>query len=180
MKKLFVLLCTVLLLGMVACAPSPEKGYEEQKALYNDVIAKYTELLIAKQNGEEPVAPSTEGMDERERAIAEALYGIVTDISTRTLESGVGYGYKDYDENGIPELLLCTNTNGVLAIFTISDGMPVLLAANSDMTSLIYYAKNDRFLIRRTDATDAIKENIFYLCYVDGEKLAYDTVWGYT
>jgi len=198
MKKfLFVLLCTLLLLGTVACVSSDEKGYEEQKdlpndtiakdtvktyeeqkTLYNDIIAKYTELLIAKQNGEEPAAPSTEGMNERERAIAEALYGIVTNMSTRTIESGVGYGYKDYDENGIPELLLCTNNNAVLAIFTISDEMPVLLAARSDRTFSIYYVKNNRFLMERTTTADATEECIFSLCYVDGEKLGYDTVLG--
>ena len=43
MKRiLFVLLCTLLLFGMVACAPSAEKGYEEQKDLPNDTIAKDT------------------------------------------------------------------------------------------------------------------------------------------
>ncbi len=180
MKKiLFVLLCTLILLGTVACTSSSEKGYEEQKMLYNDIIAKYTELLVAKQNGEELMAPSTAKMDERERAIAEALYGIVANMSTRTMEYGVGYGYKDCDENGTPELLLFTNNNCVLGIFTISDEMPVLLASNSDMISSIYYGKNNRFLMNRTTAADATKECIFYLCHVDGEKLAYDTVWGY-
>lgn len=179
MKKfIFVLLCALLLLGVVACSPSPEKTYEEQKDLYNDIIAKYTELLIAKQNGEELAVPNTQGMDEREGAIAEALYGIVTNMSTRTIESGVGYGYKDYDENGTPELLLCANSNGVWAIFTISDEVPVLLAAKSDTTSFIYYAKNNRFLLKRTTTTDATEECIYSLCYVDGEKMAYDTVWG--
>ena len=178
MKKfIFVLLCALLLLGVVACSPSPEKTYEEQKALYNDIIAKYTELLIAKQNGEELAVPNTQGMDEREGAIAEALYGIVTNMSTRTIESGVGYGYKDYDENGTPELLLCTNSNGVGAIFTLSDETPVLLAAKDD-TTLIRYARNNRFLLTRTTTTDAIKERTYSLCYVDGEKMVYDTVWG--
>ena len=183
---LFFLLCALLLLGTVACSPSPdetydppapEKTYEEQKALYNDIIAKYTDLLVAKQNGEELTAPNTEGMDEREGDIAEALYGIVTNMSTKMIESGVGYGYKDYDQNGTPELLLCANSNGVGAIFTISDETPVLLAAKDD-TTLIHYARNNRFLLTRTTTADAIEERTYSLCYVDGGKLAYDTVWG--
>ena len=180
MKKiLFVLLCALLLLGAVACSPSheDEKTYEEQKVLYNDIIANYAELLAAKQKGEELTPPSTEGMDERERIIAEALYGVVSNISIRTIEAGVGYGYKDYDQNGTPELLLCANPNGVVAIFTISDETPVLLAAKDD-TTLIRYARNNRFLLTRTTTADAIKERTYSLCYVDGEKMVYDTVWG--
>ena len=179
----FALLCVLLLLGMLACAPQ-EKTYEEKIAAYSDVVSQYTALLTAKQKGEEITAPQTEGMDAGERAIAEALHGIVSNLSTRTIESGVGYGYKDYDGNGTPELLLCTNNNGVLAILTISDEKPILLAANSDTInsnchSFIYHIEGNRFLMERTTVEDPLEEKIFYLCHVDGEKLAYDTVYGY-
>ena len=119
----FALLCVLLLLGMLACAPQ-EKTYEEKIAAYSDVVSQYTALLTAKQKGEEITAPSTEGMDERERAITEAIYGVVNRMSVAKDIKIAGYGYKDYDGNGIPELLLCTSNNSVLAIFTISDEKP--------------------------------------------------------
>lgn len=174
----FALLCVLLLLGMLACAPQ-EKTYEEKIAVYSDVVSQYTALLTAKQKGEEITAPPTEGMDERERAITEAIYGVVNRMSVAKDIKIAGYGYKDYDGNGIPELLLCTSNNSVLAIFTISDEKPLLLAAAGDTSSAIYYIEGNRFLMKRTTVEDPLEEEIFYFCHVDGEKLAYDTVYGY-
>ena len=66
-----LLLCVLALLAFTACGP---KDYEKQKAAYNDIIEEYTALLTAKQNGEELPEPDTKGMDEREAAIAEAIF----------------------------------------------------------------------------------------------------------
>ena len=67
MKKFFLsLLCFSLLWVMVACTPTPQKTYEEQKVFYNDIISQYTAMLVAVNNGEELSAPTTDGMDEDE------------------------------------------------------------------------------------------------------------------
>ena len=55
---LALFICTLALLGLVACAPS-ELSYEEQKTAYDGIIAEYTALLKAKQNGETLTAPDT-------------------------------------------------------------------------------------------------------------------------
>ena len=78
----------------------PEKDYEKQKSLYDGIIAEYTALLTAKQNGEALSAPDTEGMDEREAAIATALHGIVDACKDAEVAKTMGYGYKDMDGNG--------------------------------------------------------------------------------
>ena len=60
-----VLLCAVALLTCTSCG-TPDLSYEGQKAAYDGIIAEYTNLLTAKQNGEELPEPDTKGMDERE------------------------------------------------------------------------------------------------------------------
>ena len=93
MKRFLSLFLSVLLLfSMVGCSTfqdksptttnEPEKeesvkDYEEQKKLYDDIIAHYTTLLTLKHNGEELPTPNTANMSQREAAIFEALYGIV-------------------------------------------------------------------------------------------------------
>lgn len=182
MKKfLFVLLCIFLLLGTVGCVCSPEqprpKSYEEQKALYDDIISQYTALLNAKHNGEELSAPNTENMDAREIAIAETLYGIVAACKNAKETEALGYGYKDLDDNGTPELILFSTYITVRAIFTISADAPILLEANYGADSLFLFTTQNRFILTRRNVTDHIEE-IIYTCHVDGDKMVYDTVCG--
>ncbi len=138
MKKLLsALLCLTLLLSATSCLakqqPPPEDPKPEPTVseVYDGLIAQYTALLKAKQNGEELSAPNTEGMNEREATIAKTLYGIV-DTCWKSEESAknLGYGYKDMDGNGIPELILLTQHTTIMAIFTVSDNQPILLEAN--------------------------------------------------
>ena len=190
MKKfLSTLLCFSFLLTVVGCTPtsqtvqtsqmvqtpqSPQKTYE----VYDDIISQYTALLTAKHNGKELSAPNTDGMDERETAIAEALYGIVDAREDAQAVENLGYGYKDLDDNGIAELLLLTRYTSIQAIFTVSNEEPILLEANyGERSSFVFATKNRLFMTRRT-VTDHIEEYTYYTCRVDGDKMAYDAVYG--
>ena len=112
------MLCVFVILTAVACTPTSDnqsqKNYDKQKALYADIISQYTDLLTAKHTGEDLTAPNTADMNEREKSIAAALYGIVDNTAATEV---LGYGYKDYDSNGIPELVLMTRYNRPLAIW---------------------------------------------------------------
>ncbi len=179
MKKfLATLLCLCLLLTAAACTQDPEKSYEKQKSLYDDIIAEYTALLTAKQNGEELPAPNTEGMDEREAAIATALHGIVDDCKDAETAQNLGYGFKDMDGNGTPELILLTKYTNIKAIFTISDKRPILLEANYGKGTTFMFATNNRFFMLRDKVTDNIEEATVYIWRVDGDKAAYDSIYG--
>ena len=120
MKKILVILiCLCMLLSAVACKPTtpnettpkapevqtPQKTYQE---LYADIVAQYTALLTAKKNGEELTAPNTEGMDADQAAIAQTVFHIVDGMDVKYVEK-YGYGYKDCDGNGTPELILSPN-----------------------------------------------------------------------
>lgn len=156
----------------------PEKDYEKQKSLYNDIIAEYTALLTAKQNGEELPALNTDGMDEREAAIATALHGIVDSCKDAETAQNLGYGFKDMDGNGTPELILLTKYTSIQAIFTISDKKPILLEANYGQGTTFMFATNNRFFMLRDQVTDSIEEATVYIWRVDGDKIAYDSVYG--
>ena len=134
---LSVLFCLSLLLTAVSCAPTSRAPQATQVSqttqppqsaygAYDDIVSQYTALLTAKHNGEALPAPSTEGMDERERAIAEVLYGIADGIKDAEAAERLGYGYKDLDGNGTSELILLTQYTTILAIFTVSDNKPIL------------------------------------------------------
>ena len=181
-KTLFTFLCICITLLIVSCGKTPQSpqdnneetngGYEEA---YSDVISQYTNLLTAKHNGEELPKPNTDGMDEREAKIAEAIHGIV---SAHKTTKDMGYGYKDLDGNGIPELMLMNKAAYFYAIFTLSDDKPILLEAVSDSISISTLTPNNRFFIREYTETDNIQEAIIHLCRVDGDKMAYDSVYG--
>ena len=181
-KFLYFLLCIFLMLGAVGCTRSPErqpqKSYEEQKVLYDDIISQYTSLLNAKHNGEELFALNTENMDAREIAIAEALYGIVDTCKDEKAAENLGYGYKDLDNNGTPELILLSKYTGIQAIFTISDGAPILLESNYGVGNSFSFAPKNRFILKRRTVTDDIEEVIVYICRVGGDKMIYDDVFG--
>ena len=173
---LALFICTLALLGLVACAPS-ELSYEEQKTAYNGIIEEYTALLTAKQNGEELPVPDTEGMDEGEAAIAIALHGIVADQNAETL-ADLGYGFKDMDGNGTPELILLSRYTSIRAVFTLAKHKPVLLEANYGKGTAFLFAPKNRFFMKRNTVTDSIEEGLLYTCHVDGEKMVYDAIYG--
>ncbi|MBQ8440151.1 MAG: hypothetical protein IJX19_05785 [Clostridia bacterium] len=183
MMKRFLtfLLCLSLLLTAVACKKKQQEPEEPSAyATYDDVVAEFTERLTAKYNGEELTAPNTEDMDERETAIAEALYDIVdAHRIDATYPINLGYGYKDVDGNGTSEMFLLSDSFFIRAIFTLSEeGEPILLESSSDLSCYITFAGGDRFFMTRSNVTDHIEEATFYTCHVDGDQMAYDLVYG--
>jgi len=207
-KFLSFLLCIFLLFGVVGCTRTPEqqplnsyeeqssesseeemsesseeepqKNDEEQKALYDEIISQYTALLTAKHNNEELLAPNTENMDESESAIAETLYGIVDACKDAKAAENLGYGYKDLDDNGIPELILLNKGINIKAIFTVSAGVPILLEANYSTGAHFVFATGNRFLLRNSTISDNIEESTIRICHVDGDKMIYDLIYGTT
>ena len=181
-KYLSFLLCIFLILGIVGCTRSPkqqtQKSYEEQKVLYDDIISQYTSLLNAKHNGGELLVPNTENMDAREIAISEALYGIVDGCKDAKAAENLGYGYKDFDGNGTPELIILDKYKSIRAIFTLSDNQPVLLESNYDIGSSFVFATKKRFFMVRCTVSDNIEEVTFYTCHVSGDKMVYDAIYG--
>lgn len=172
------LLCFSLLLSAVACTPKSQTSQKEYRALYNDIVSRYTELLIAKRDGKELPEPSTDGMSEQESAIARALHGIVSTHENPDTLQNYGYGYKDMDGNGIPELILLTRYTTIKAIFTISGEQPILLEANYGDGTGFLFAANNRLLMARDTVTDHIEEVTYYTCHVEGDKMVYDAVYG--
>ena len=181
-KYLSFLLCIFLILGIVGCTRSPkqqtQKSYEEQKVLYDDIISQYTSLLNAKHNGGELLVPNTENMDAGEIAISEALYGIVDGCKDAKAAENLGYGYKDFDGNGTPELIILDKYKSIRAIFTLSDNQPVLLESNYDIGSSFVFATKKRFFMVRCTVSDNIEEVTFYTCHVSGDKMVYDAIYG--
>lgn len=181
-KYLSFLLCIFLILGIVGCTRSPkqqtQKSYEEQKVLYDDIISQYTSLLNAKHNGGELLVPNTENMDAGEIAISEALYGIVDGCKDAKAAENLGYGYKDFDGNGTPELIILNKYKSIRAIFTLSDNQPVLLESNYDIGSSFVFATKKRFFMVRCTVSDNIEEVTFYTCHVSGDKMVYDAIYG--
>ncbi len=184
MKKIFVtLLCLFLLLTAAACTQDPEKSYEEQKSLYDGIIEEYTALLTAKQNGEELPAPDTEGMDEREAAITDALYLVVTACES---PENMAYTYKDMDSNGTPELLLLTypyvtpSLPSLRAIFSLDKKSPVLLACAGEEEDWYFDTKGQVFVTTYTVLDEEKKQceatNAHF--YVKDAKLVQDTLYG--
>ena len=171
-----VLLCAVALLACTSCG-TPDLSYEGQKAAYDGVIAEYTAMLKAKQNGEELTPPKTDGMKEENAAIAEALYGIVADQKVETL-ADLGYGFKDMDGNGTPELILLNRYTSIRAVFTIANRKPVLLEANYGEGTSFLFAPNNRFFMTRETATDNVEDYRYYTCHVEGDHMVYDAVYG--
>ena len=93
MKRIFAaLLCALTLLSLNSCFTLDR--YESSKSAYDGIIEEYTALLTAKQNGEELPEPDTKGMDEREAAIAEAIYKVAELCKSPDI---MGYAYKDTD-----------------------------------------------------------------------------------
>ena len=184
MMKRFLtfLLCLSLLLTAVACKNEQQEPEEPSVyATYDDIAAEFAALLTAKYNGEELTAPNTGDMDERETAIAEALYDIVdAHIIDATYPINLGYGYKDVDGNGTSEMFLLSQSLSLHAIFTLSEeGEPILLASrSSDLSSYITFAGGDRFFMTRSKNIEDSVEMVYYTCHVDGDQMVYDLVYG--
>ena len=205
MKRIFkiaVLLCLVIamLLLAVACKQTPpaqgttettetsqipeepQKTYQE---LYADIISQYTTLLTAKQKGETLVAPNTDGMSADQAAIAQTVFRIVDGMNEKYVER-YGYGYRDCDGNGIPELLLFPDFGrAVMALFTVSDGKAVLLASNlTDPNNVylsngnIFFSKSGLFLMMQREEDGSVATATYSCFRVAGDKLAYETVYG--
>lgn len=203
MKRIFkiaLLLClvTVMLLLAVSCKPTPEnpdattpnsemsdlpkKTYQE---VYADIVSQYTTLLTAKQKGETLVAPVTDGMDEDHTAIVQAVYEIVKGIPDAQNAELYGYGYRDYDGNGIPELILFTKYLTVKAIFTIDGNAPVLLSFHGDgnpniffANSHILFARGNRFLTMHKKETGSLREFTYSSFHIEGAQIVHETVYG--
>ena len=175
---LSLMLSAFMLFGEVGCdMPNQQihKSYEEQKALYDGIISEYTSLLSDKYNGKELSTPDIANMDEREASIFETLYGIVD--SCKTAEN-LGYGYKDLDDNGTPELILLTKYASIQAVFTISEDLPILLEAAYEPGNVFLIIDGNKFSLLRSTVTDNIEEGIQTICHVDGDKMVYDTIYG--
>ena len=82
------------------------------------------------------------------------------------------------DGNETPELILLNKYTSICAIFTISDGAPILLEANYDAGSSFVFATKNRFFISRSTVNDNIEEATFYTCRVEGDKMIYDAIYG--
>lgn len=205
MKRIFkiavlLFLVTSMLLSAVACKQTPpaqgttettetsqipeepQKTYQE---LYADIISQYTTLLTAKQKGEALVAPNTDGMSADQAAIAQTVFRIVDGMNEKYVER-YGYGYKDCDGNGIPELILFPEFGRVvMAIFTVSDGKAVLLASNlADpdnvyfSNSNIFFSKSGLFLMMQGEEDGSVATVTYSYCRVAGDKLANESVFG--
>lgn len=158
--------------------PYNQARQKDPDDVYDGIIDQYTKLLTAKNNGQALSAPHTKGMDDREAAIAEALYGIVDSYDDVSV---LGYyGYKDVDGNGINELLIMTKYASLKAIFTVSKNKPILLEANYGVggNTSFHFATRNRFFMSRNTITDNIGEITFYTCHVDGDKMVYDAIYG--
>ena len=136
-----VLLCAVALLAGTSCG-TPDLSYEGQKAAYDGIIAEYTALLKAKQNGEILTPPDTAGMSEGEAAIAEAVFETASACEN---PEKMAYTYKDMDGNGTLELLFLTSPMDLQAIFALDGQTPVLLACtDKDKDESWYYDAEGR------------------------------------
>ncbi|MBQ7320173.1 MAG: hypothetical protein IJW97_08380 [Clostridia bacterium] len=174
-RSVSLLLCIMLLICAFGCTSVAKQPHEKQKAFYEDIISEYTALLTAKQNGEELPVPSTRGMSKRQAAIAEALYGIVDAYDNVT---GLGYAFKDIDGNGSLELLLMSRYTSIYAIFTLSGRKPILLESVYGANGSLLFAPRNRFFLNHKVSDGSTEEITYYICRVDGDQMAYDSVYG--
>lgn len=173
MKRLLsFFLCLLLLLPLTACRRQPpERTYEEKKAFYGEVISEYIALLTAKKNGEPLASPRLESLGGNAVPIAEALFGVV---SAAKSPEKLGYGYRDIDGNGTPELLLMGETVGVLAILSLSGDEPILLTSSYAQGTILRFVERNRILVTCSSTRSNIEEAYYYTCHVEGDRLVYD------
>lgn len=171
-----VLLCAVALLACISCGTS-KLSYEEQKTAYDGIIAEYTALLTAKQNGEELPEPDTKGMDEREAAIAEAIYKVAELCKSPDI---MGYAYKDTDGDGSPELYLMTAGTYVRALFALDGGKPILLWVQETATHSMAFGRKGYLYYASYTTQDGVEEQTYHHARVAGAELVDDLAIGYT
>ena len=184
LKFLSVVLCVLMLFTAVSCNLLSEKEapktYDEQKELYADIISQYSDLLADKHSGKKLTEVKTDGMDKREAEIAKTLYAIVDTCKDEKAAELMSYGYKDFDGNGTPELVLVSHYANIRALFTLFDDEPILLASNYVSGDSFWFASNNRFFIVRSNVNGNIQEVTYYTCRVSGDKLVNDDVCGQT
>lgn len=181
MRKLMIfLLIFSLLFSLPSCSTSrdSQKTYEELKAAYSGIISQYTELLLTKHKGEALPVLQTDGMSEREAAVATAIYTAVDRRDTPDALKNMGYGYKDMDGNGTPELFLLNRYTAVDAIFTLVDGEPLLLMAAMEKGSSIIFARGGRFFQSQSVEQDTVKEITYSTFRIQGDGILYDAIYG--
>lgn len=173
MKRILLsLIFTVFLFAATSCTSVDDSTYGS----YDDVVAQYSDYLAAKSNGGELILPDTSEMDERSACIANAIFNVADSWDPESVEK-LGYGFKDIDGNGTDELVFLSNYYLVKAIFTYSDGLPILLDACGGGNSMVFATKQ-RLFMRRNDLVDDTKVLTYYTCRVDGDKMIYDSVYG--
>ena len=179
-KLLAVLFCAFLAFGAVGCSDNGDvpakKTYEEQKVFYGDIVSTYTEMLTAKANGETLGEPVTEGKDEREIDILKALCGIANECETLEETQRFGYGYKDLDGNGTPELILSAGYTRIFALFTLKEKVPVLLLSEYSTEGYIELVAENRFIMQRNTGSGTVQAVTYYTFRVEGDHIAYDAV----
>ena len=162
LKFLSAALCVLMLFTAVSCNSKPEKQspktYDEQKELYADIISQYSDLLADKHSGKKLTEVKTDGMDKREAEIAKTLYAIVDACKDEKAAELMSYGYKDFDGNGTPELVLVSHYANIRALFTISDNVPILLGSNYVSGDSFWFASNNRFFIVRNNVNGNVQE----------------------
>lgn len=175
MKRILCILLAAILLLPALCACGSMTP-EQQKAAYDGIIAEYTALLTAKQNGETLTPPDTTGMSEGEAAISEAVY---TAVNINNFPEDMAYTYWDMDGNGTLELLLMTSPPILKAIFTLDGETPVLLG-HADENVMWYYSTKGE-LIRIHEALEEEQgDNTLTYARVAGTALTEDTSFGVT
>ena len=171
-----VLLCAVALLAATSCG-TPDLSYEGQKAAYDGIIAEYTALLKAKQNGETLTAPDTTGMSEGEAAIAEAIYTVAELCKSPDI---MGYACEDTDGDGSPELYLMTVGTYVRALFALDGGKPTLLWVQETATHSMAFGRKGYLYYKSHTTQDGVGEQTYHHARVAGSELVDDLVIGYT
>lgn len=174
------MICLCIFLTVVSCSKVPEqppqKTYDEQKELYADIIARYTELLNAKNNGSEVVSVYTDAMDDSAKHIEDTLVGTVNAARNDEKLKELGYGFKDLDGNGTPELLLLTKYATVHAFFTLSNDLPVLLeSAYGDTNECTFTLSGYVFVPKHSDDGNKFE---YYVYHLDHGELVCDSVFG--
>lgn len=121
-KILIAVVCVALFLIAVNCSGDhSDTTGEGAVKLYKSVITEYTNLLTAKQNGEE--LPLAEG---EESDVSAALKKIVESCADPSV---MGYATRDINSDGIDELVLLSKNCDLYALFTLVEKKPVLLQA---------------------------------------------------
>lgn len=115
--------------------PTAEAGTGEYGALYGEITSLYQDALAQDWSGEE-------------LAIA-GMNGLAADLES---PAELGYACRDLDGDGIGELLIAPvdtreyGQGAVFEIYTIQDGIPVLVASSDAHTS--YYICEDNTICR--------------------------------